>query len=409
MTEMLERAVTGLGTSGDGIVETATGPVFVPGALPGEMVAFRDGRPYAVPSPSPAIRRLQMLCPHVGRCGGCALQHMPDQVYRDWKQGLLGVALRGLGDDVDIAPMLQAPLASRRRAVLGVRREGDLIELGFHGARSHDIESIVDCAVLTKPIVAGLPGLKAMALHLLTRRTEARISVIDTPHGLDVDFAGPRKDLSIDAHAALVGIASDNRIARLTLDSVPMLTRTTPALKIGGVEVVPPPGAFIQAAAEAETVMVKIACDAVGKAKRVADLFSGLGTFTFGLARRAKILAVDSDRALITALGDAARKAQGLKPIEARVRDLFHDPMSARELDDFDAAVFDPPRAGAKAQAEALAKSKVKTIVAVSCNPVTLARDIQILLDGGYKLGRVSPIDQFLFTAHIEAVAVLRR
>ena len=155
--------------------------------------------------------------------------------------------------------------------------------------------------------------------------------------------------------------------------------------------------------------MVKIACDAVGKAKRVADLFSGLGTFTFGLARRAKILAVDSDRALITALGDAARKAQGLKPIEARVRDLFHDPMSARELDDFDAAVFDPPRAGAKAQAEALAKSKVKTIVAVSCNPVTLARDIQILLDGGYKLGRVSPIDQFLFTAHIEAVAVLWR
>jgi 23S rRNA (uracil1939-C5)-methyltransferase len=187
--------------------------------------------------------------------------------------------------------------------------------------------------------------------------------------------------------------------------------RAKPLLRVAGVAVEPPPGAFVQAAAEAEAAMTALAVEAVGKARarRIADLFCGLGAFTFALARTARVLAIDADRAMVTALAAAARGATGLKPIEAKVRDLFRDPLSPRELNSFDAVVFDPPRAGAKTQAEAIAASKVKTIVAVSCNPQTLARDLRALVDGGYRLERAVAIDQFLFTSHLEAVAILVR
>jgi 23S rRNA (uracil1939-C5)-methyltransferase len=188
-----------------------------------------------------------------------------------------------------------------------------------------------------------------------------------------------------------------------------VLQARPPALVFDGVEVVPPPGAFVQAVEASEAEMVRLALAATAKAKRVADLFCGLGTFTFPLARRARVLAVDSDGDAISALTAAARRATGLKPIETKVRDLYRMPLAAKELDDCQAVVFDPARSGAQAQAGQLARSKVATIVAVSCNPGTLSRDVRILIDGGYALEAVTPIDPFLYAAHVEAVAVLRR
>ena len=188
-----------------------------------------------------------------------------------------------------------------------------------------------------------------------------------------------------------------------------MLERASPSLRLGDAEVVPPPGAFVQAVAEAEAAMAALVAAAAAKAKRVADLFCGVGTFTFPLARTARVLAIDGDKGAIAALSAAARRVQGLKPIETKVRDLLQTPLSAKELDGLDAVIFDPPRAGAAAQAEQLARSKVPVVVAVSCNPATLARDARILVDGGYRLRAVTPIDQFLFSAHVEAVAVFER
>jgi 23S rRNA (uracil1939-C5)-methyltransferase len=143
--------------------------------------------------------------------------------------------------------------------------------------------------------------------------------------------------------------------------------------------------------------------------KGVADLFCGVGTFTLALARRARVLALDSDAAALAALAAAARHAQGLKPIEAEVRDLSREPLTARELEPFDAVVLDPPRAGAQAQARELARSGVETVVAVSCDPGTLARDAHILTDGGYAIASVTPIDQFVYSAHVETVTVLKK
>jgi 23S rRNA (uracil1939-C5)-methyltransferase len=183
-----------------------------------------------------------------------------------------------------------------------------------------------------------------------------------------------------------------------------------PVVTIGGVAVEIEPGLFLQAVPQAERLIADLCVKALPKSvKTAADLFSGVGTLAIPLARRASVSAYDSDKRAIAALANAVRHAQGLKPLTAVVRDLFRDPLSARELGSFDAVVFDPPRAGAAEQAERLAKSKVPLVIAVSCNPATLARDARMLIDGGLRMGPVTPIDQFLYSAHVEALAVFRR
>ena len=399
-----------IGAQGDGVVETADGTCFVAGTLPGELVDIAEGRLARIREPSPE-RRPDRLCPHTDRCGGCTLQHMSDAFYRGWKAGLLGEALAAQRLDAPVAPMISAPLGSRRRAVLTARNDAAGLALGFHGMRSHELAAITHCAVLSPAIVRALPGLRSLAAILLAPGTEARVSVTLTSHGLDVDVAGARGDLDAELRARLAEAAArcGHPIARLSANGAPMLARASPMIAIAGIDVVVPPAPFLQATVEAEVAMQQLAAGALGKARRVADLFSGLGTLTFALARRARVLAIDADRALIDALAAAARRAPGLKPIETRVRDLYRDPLSRRELDLFDAVVLDPPRAGAKAQAAALAGSKVCTVIAVSCNPTTLARDLRTLVDGGYRIERVTPVDQFLYSPHLEAVAVLRR
>lgn len=398
-----------LGASGDGVVETAAGQLFVPGALPGETIAFGgDASPAIVGEPSPDRRALP-LCPHVERCGGCALQHLSDDLYRAWKPTVLTSALRQHGFDITPEPMRWVPLASRRRAVLTAIRNDDGAEIGFRGRRSHRLEPITRCAVLVPAIVEALPGLAAIAALVLAPGGETHVTVAATPDGIDAAFESGRKSIPPGDLERALRIAAANRIARLTLAGAPLGVRAAPRVDVAGIKVALPPGAFLQAALAAETTLQDLVAAGIGKSRAVADLFAGLGTFTLPLARKARVLAIDSDRALITALAEAHRHTSGLKPLETRIRDLFLDPLSPRELEAFDAVVFDPPRAGAKAQAASLARSKVKAVVAVSCNPATLARDLRTLVDGGYRLERVTPVDQFLFTPHLEAVAVLRR
>jgi 23S rRNA (uracil1939-C5)-methyltransferase len=302
---------------------------------------------------------------------------------------------------------LRVPPGSRRRAVLTAALERGHVTLGYHRRRSHDLFAVEECVVLAPVIVAALPGMRAVAVAL--GRRESRLTVLATPAGLDVAADGGPARLDAKTAAALAALAARHRIARISLNGEPIVEQARPALALSGAAVVPPPAAFVQAVAEAETAMVQQVLAAVGKAKRTADMFAGVGTFTFALAPHARVLSLDGDAKALAALADGARHASGLKPIETKVRDLFREPLSPKELEAFDAVVLDPPRAGARAQAESLARSKVKRVVYVSCNPGTLARDARILVDGGYRLERVTPIDQFLFSAHVEAVAIFAR
>jgi 23S rRNA (uracil1939-C5)-methyltransferase len=406
MADAAEIEIVRLGAQGDGVAETEHGPRFVAFALPGERVLpGDDGPPHIVSAPS--RERAAPLCRHFGVCGGCVAQHMSERLYADWKRGILVEAFRQRGLDALVAPLLRIAPRTRRRAVFTTERVGGRTVLGYHRRRSHELFSVDQCPVLVPAIVDKLLPLRAIAAET-TASGVARITVLATPAGLDVTVemhASPSGPLS----ARLAQIAREAALARLTVNGDTVIERARPTLAVGGVELVAPAGSFLQAVAEAEQVILERVVAAAARAKRVADLFAGIGTLTFALARTARVLAVDGNKAALAVLETAARQASGLKPIETRVRDLFRDPLSPREVDTFDAVVFDPPRAGAKAQAEALARSRVPAVIAVSCNPATLARDARILVDGGYRLAEITPIDQFLFSAHLEAVAVLLR
>lgn len=407
----LEVEIVRLGAQGDGVAEGPDGPVFVPFALPGERVVIETGADgkhaelldVLVRSPE----RIEPVCPHFGLCGGCALQHLEAGTYLAWKQKQVVQALQSRGLQVEVEPVRPVPLGSRRHATLTLGRNQQGLALGYRRARSHDIIDVDICPILSPRIVACLPKLKTALAPLLGRKAEARIGVTETDTGLDIVIEGVRPGDAVLAR--LAGDAAKLGVARITVDGESMLPGAPPVVRFGPAEVKLPPGAFLQASAEAETVMTELVREGVAGAKRLADLFAGLGTFTLALAGTAAVDAFEADEAALSALAEAVRHTPKLKPVRTVPRDLFRAPVARKELDRYDAVVFDPPRAGAAAQAEALAKSKVRKIVAVSCNPGTLARDLRLLVDGGYRLTRVVPVDQFLFSGHVEVVAHLER
>ncbi len=407
MGDAIDVTIIRLGAQGDGVADCADGARFVPGGLPGERWRL-DGSEFKRLFDSPD--RIAPVCRHFGVCGGCMSQHMSDAIYRGWKHAVVVQAFQHRGIKADVQPVVRIGAGSRRRAFLGVERNGSKIAIGLREEGQHSLVDMLECAVLDPLIVAAIPNLKQMARIAMPDRKSGRLVVTKLDAGLDVSFDNGVKLLHPDERAALAGLADAAKIVRLTVAGDPIVTRSDPTLTIGGVAVDVPPSIFLQAVPEAERLLIEFVLAAVPKkSKRAVDLFSGLGTFAFPLAQTLQVLAVDSDKRAIEALQVASNRTKGLKPVESKVRDLFREPLSPKELEGFDLAVFDPPRAGAAEQAERLARSKVPVIVAVSCAPATLARDARTLMDGGYKMGPVTPIDQFVYSPHIEAVAVFKR
>lgn len=423
MTSQATLTIDALAHKGEGRADTADGPVHVPYTLPGETVRVEleagnasggRGRLLEVVTPSPL--RVAPVCRHFGTCGGCVLQHMDMPALLDWKRTLVvsALAARGLGDlEPLVEPTVDAGGDGRRRAVLAATRAGQKILLGFHERASHRLVDLVECPVLVPEIVRLLPLLKKLAGLAMPRKGEVGLSVLATADGADLAMTSQAK-LAPRAIAELIETAMSGGISRLAFNGEVLVETRAPALDMGGVALVPPPGGFVQATRAGEDALVARVLQGVGDARKVADFFAGAGTFALRLARKAKVHAVESDRASLAALDRARRSAGGaLREIVCERRDLMRNPLTAGDLDDFgegmEAVVFDPPRAGAEAQAREIARSKVKRVVAVSCNPATLARDLRHLVDGGYRVLSVLPVDQFRFSPHIEAVAVLAR
>jgi 23S rRNA (uracil1939-C5)-methyltransferase len=410
-TEVLEVDIARLGSGGDGVAEGPSGLVYVPFTLPGERVVITlepgsdRGALLDVLDPSPD--RVAPVCPYFGTCGGCALQHMEEHAYLAWKREQVAIALKARGLKAEVEPVRPVPLGSRRRATLTLGRSNDGAVLGYRRARSHDLIDVAACPVLAPAISNCLAKLKQALAPLLGGKREARVTVTETVDGLDLLVDGIRPSpAAIGAFAGRVGALG---VARLTAGGESIALGGAPEVDLSGIGVKLPPGAFLQASRAAEGEMVALVKEGADSAKRVADLFAGLGTFALALARSASVDAYEADEAALAAPVEAARTTPKLKPVRTFVRDLFRSPLSAKELQAFEAVVFDPPRAGASGQAEQLAKSHVPRLVAVSCNPGTLARDLRILVDSGYRITRVVPVDQFLFSPHIEVVAHLAR
>ncbi|MFT0858501.1 class I SAM-dependent RNA methyltransferase [Ancylobacter sp. G4_0304] len=408
-----------LGHRGDAIADTPEGPVYVPLALPGERVEVERegdrGRLLAVLEPS--AERVEPVCRHVGLCGGCSFQHWQSEPYRQWKRALVVEALAREGLEPPVAALVAAHGEGRRRATFHARGTGgsapkgqDVLAVGFAGRRSHAVVAIDACPILAPSLAGALPAAWAVAQALAPVAKPLDIQVTATETGLDMDVrgSGPLKPARV---AMLARLAGEHRLARLTRHGELVLQREPPVLTMGRARVALPPGSFLQATAEGEAVLAQAVLSAVtvAKAKHVADLFCGVGTFALRLAEIARVGAFESHAGAVEALAKAVRGTSGLKPVAAETRDLFRRPLLPMELKAFDAVVFDPPRQGAEAQARQLAASKVPLVIGVSCDPATFARDARLLVDGGYRLESVTPVDQFLYSTHVELVGVFRR
>jgi 23S rRNA (uracil1939-C5)-methyltransferase len=408
VTEQLK--IVRLGHRGDGVADTAEGPVYVPFTLPGETatvepVAGHPDRRHLVHIDKPSHERIEPVCKHFGACGGCALQHWSLAEYHLWKRSLVVEALAQADVVAPVGDLIDAHGAGRRRAILHARRgTGDVLEVGFTAPRAHHIVAIDACPILAPGLAGAIRAAWAIAETLKSTGKPLDIQMSATDSGLDVDVRGSGT-LNPQRLATLARIAEAHNLARLTRHGELVAQRTQPLLQVGRAQVPLPAGAFVQATAEGEATLARLVISQVGKARRVADLFAGIGPFALRLAETARVSAADSDANAVKALERAAATTRGLKPIEAQVRDLFRRPFVASELKAFDAVVFDPPRQGAEAQARELAKSMVPIVIAVSCDAATFARDAKILIGGGYMIDGVTPIDQFRYSHHVEIVA----
>lgn len=404
-----------LGRRGDGVALTPQGArVLVPLTLPGEEVTghITDGRMPAPRIVTPSPQRIRPACPHYRSCGGCQLMHGTDDFVAGWKAGVIDTALaaqgvRIAGQAARVAAVHGSPPRSRRRAVLSLKRTKKGALAGFHARASGVIVDLADCLVLHPRITATLPALRRMAVMAGSRQGEMSVTINHGPAGLDLAVSGGKPGTP-DLLAALADLAREQDWARLVWGDTP-LTRRPPVQVFGDAQVVPPPGAFLQATPQGEAALLDRVRRAIGNATRVVDLFAGCGTFSLPLAAQATVHAVEGLAAPLAALDAGWRQASGLHRVTTETRNLARRPLLPDELARFDAIVIDPPRTGAEAQARQIAASDLRRLAWVSCDPVSFARDSRILLDGGWQMDWVEAVDQFRWSAHIETVAAFRR
>jgi 23S rRNA (uracil1939-C5)-methyltransferase len=379
-------------------------------AIPGDRVIadLLDGDVRVIGTLALSNERQPPVCRHFGSCGGCTVQHLDPGLYRTWKRSLLHSQLQRCGIDFDPPPLIDAHGAGRRRATFHVRRRNGDAAVGFMAARSHHLIAVEACPVLAPELASAPQWLEALGSAFIAVEPAFDVVVTATATGIDCALRGMRErrhTLTRD----VVRLLERFGVIRLAVNGEILMELAKPVIACGRALVPLPPGGFIQATALAEDMLCHHALAGAVRARRVLDLFCGIGAFTLRMAGDRPVTAIDSDASALAALDFAARRTSGLKPVAIERRDLFRIPLTARELDPYDAVIFDPPRRGAAAQAHALARSAVKTVIAVSCDAATFARDAATLVESGYRLTRLIAIDQFRWSPHIEIASTFER
>jgi 23S rRNA (uracil1939-C5)-methyltransferase len=409
MAELIEEvSIVALDAHGHGVTDSGA---TVPGALPGErtLIKIEGKRAELIETLDPSPERATPICPWFGTCGGCVAQHMSASLYHVWKRGLVVEALEREGVAAEVGDLADAHGAGRRRATLHARfPHGQPDEVGFMRARSHDIIGIDNCPLFSHGMAGAIPAAQALSGDLRGVMKPLDIGVTATLDGLDVDLRGSGP-LGRSETQKLARTAEALDLARVSNHGEIVIERRPPRVAFGKALARLPAGGFLQATEAGEAWLAEFAARALAGAKRVADLFCGAGAFALRLARGHEVFAADADPAATGALARAAAMTPGLRKLETETRDLFRRPMRPDELAAFDAALIDPPRAGAIEQARALAASTLPLVVSISCNAATFARDARILIDGGFRIESVTPLDQFRFSAHVEIAAIFRR
>jgi 23S rRNA (uracil1939-C5)-methyltransferase len=392
-----EVTIESLGQRGDGIASCDGKFIHVAKVLPGERVHLRDGKLDVIRTASP--ERVTPFCKAYAYCSGCKLQHWKETNYRVWKRSLVETALAAAGIETQVGELVDAHGDGRRRVAVHVREIEGQWRAGFMAEGSHQLRPLDVCPVLVRQLADAM----AIAARFGPVLGPCDVALTASNHGLDVAIKAERKVVE-KRLSILQKLFDDAKLCRLSVNGDSVFTRMTPAVTMGKAQVALPVQSFLQATTSGEEAIAAAVCGILRKSKSIADLFCGVGPFTFRLAEQAKVFAADADRAGVLCLLQATRNTQGLKPVTAVTRDLFKNPIVVSELNEFDGVVIDPPRAGALAQAQMLAKSKVKRIASVSCDLTTFIRDAKVLIEGGYKLTQVTTIDQFKWTHHVEMV-----
>ncbi len=423
LNEIVSLDITTLGGGGDGIGTHKDKPVYVPKTMPGDKVtavidkASAGGfmaRLQSVDTPSPD--RATPTCPHFDACGGCDVQHLSQDTYRNWKIEKVKTTL----ERADIRPKLWGePIfmeaATRRRTMLSVMRTGGKLHLGYYAPRSHNIISIEHCSILSPELDSSIQAMRPFLLRLAPDHKTVSI-VVQMTGGLDVMLVGgdwqTNGQFSLEQHETLAEMSHALDLSRLSFretdSSAPeVLISRNPIMKdFGALCVNLPPAAFLQASDTGENTLVDHVIAHAKGTKNAVDLFCGCGTFAGSLLKEGiTVHGVDSAEDAVNALS-----ATNHPHLTTQLCNLFQEPLTTQDLNTYDLAVFDPPRAGAKAQVESLAHSDVPRIIAVSCNPSTFVRDATVLIeDGDYTLESLQIIDQFVFSSHVELVALFTR
>lgn len=395
-----------LGHLGDGIIQGPQGAIYAPQTLPGEEVEgeLKGDTLTGLRIVTPSASRVKPPCAHARTCGGCMMQHAADPFVAEWKTAIVRAALAAQGIEAEMRPILTSPARSRRRATLAARRTKGGVLMGFHARASDVLVAVPNCQLLHPDLMASFPALEEIVCLGGSRTTELDLQITRTPSGTDVAVSGG-KPAEAALQLDLARLTEAHGLSRLTWNGEIVALRAQPALRLGRANVPLPAGAFLQATAEGEAALLRSVQEAVGGARKITDLFAGIGTFALPLAEKAEIHAVEGEEKMLRALDKGFRMAEGLKRVTNDVRDLFRRPLEPDEFKGVEAVVIDPPRAGAEAQSQTLARAKVPVIAAVSCNPATFARDAKILIAGGYRLDWVQVVDQFRWSPHVELAA----
>lgn len=408
-------AIEAMGARGDSTARGDDGAIYAPFALPGEQVRARvtGGRAEIVEVLTASHERQTPVCRHFGRCGGCQLQHWQDAPYLAWKRSQVVQALErsALGGAI-VDDIIAAWGEGRRRAAFHAARVGGQVRIGFIERGGAKLTPIAQCPVLAPALEAVALKLGPLADRVLPQRGEITLHCLLTDSGVDVAIKGAGRPQALHRAAleTLSAMVHDLGLTRLAMDGEIVIERVKPRLRMGRVTVAPTPGAFVQATALGEETLARLALDAIVGAERVIDLFSGIGTFSLRAAEFAEVLAAEGDEDMLVALKAAADGASGaLKKVDTLRRDLLRTPFSSLEMKKFDAAIIDPPRSGARLQAEQIARSPIRKLAYVSCDPASFARDVKVLVDHGFSLTRTTPVDQFRWSPHVEVVGALER
>lgn len=409
-----------IGGRGDGLAELNGNVIYIPYTAPGDVIDAKingsKGRLRHIHHKS--NHRIDALCPHYTKCGGCSLQHIERDYYREWKEGLIRTALENQGlKDIDIAPMIISPLGSRRRTTFQAIGRGDgQIVFGYAEKGSHNLIDIFDCPILMQEIKALIAPTKKLISGLLKKKEKMSVSITMGDNGTDLILKG-KGDIDLNLRMDLAEFAEKNDLARISwFDTSPknnryelLAERRKPFVTFEGNKVFFPEGSFLQATKQGQDALIRAMLDGITGAHKVVDLFSGCGTFSIAAAKLANVHAVENNEEMLTALKVSANQMSDIKQVSTELRDLFLRPLLPHELNNYDVAIIDPPRAGAKHQMAEILQSDLKKLVMISCNPITFSRDVESLTQAGFKMGSVTPVDQFLFSPHLEIISVFEK